>query len=104
VGWENRERGGRYYTRSRKIDGCVVREYVGGGLIGELAASFDETERETRKIEATMVRLERARVESLVAPVVELCEIAQILCHATLVDGGYRRYQGKWRRKREQRS
>src|SRR5215208_1402826 len=104
MGWENRERGGHYYTRSRKVDGRVVREYVGGGVIGELAARFDEAEREKRKIEATMERLERVRVESLVAPVVELCDIAQILCHATLVDSGYRRYQGKWRRRREQRS
>jgi hypothetical protein len=79
MGWENRERGGHYYTRSRKVDGRVVREYVGGGVIGELAARFDEAEREKRKIEATMERLERARVESLVAPVVELCDIASIV-------------------------
>jgi len=101
MGWENRERGGRYYTRSRKVDGRVVREYVGSGLIGELAARFDEAEREKRKIEAARVGLERTHVEAFVAPVVELCEVAEVLCHATLVDGGYRRYQGKWRRKRE---
>jgi hypothetical protein len=101
MGWENRERGGQYYTRSRKVDGHVVREYVGGGLIGELAARFDEAEREKRKIEAAMVRLESERIEALVAPVVELCEVVEVLYRATLVDGGYRRYQGKWRRKRE---
>jgi hypothetical protein len=104
MGWESRERGGRYYTRSRKVDGRVVREYVGGGLMGELAARFDEAEREKRKIDAAMVRLERARIEALVAPVVELCEVAEVLCRAALVNGGYRRYQGKWRRKREQRA
>ena len=103
MGWENRERGSRYYTRSRKVDGRVVREYVGGGFIGELAARFDEAEREKRKIKAAMVRLESERVEALVDPVVDLCEVAEILCRAALVDGGYRRYQGKWRRKREQR-
>src|SRR5215207_1521221 len=104
MGWENRERGGRYYTRSRKVDGRVVREYVGSGLIGELAARFDEAEREKRKIDAARARLERVRVEALVAPVVELCEVAKVLCHATFVDGGYRRYQGKWRRKRARRT
>src|SRR5829696_1096112 len=104
MGWESRERGGRYYTRSRKIDGRVVREYMGGGLIGELAARFDEAEREKRKGEVARARLQRARIEMLVARVTELCEVAEVLCRATLVDGGYRRYQGKWRRKREQRS
>ena len=101
MGWENRERGGRYYTRSRRVDGRVVREYVGGGLMGELAARFDEAEREKRKIEAAIVRLESERIEALVAPVVELCEVVEVLYRATLVDGGYRRYQEKWRRKRE---
>ena len=104
MSWENRERGGRYYTRSRKVDGRVVREYVGSGLIGELAARFDEAEREKRKIDAARARLERVRVEALVAPVVELCEVAEVLCHAAFVDGGYRRYQGKWRRKRVRRT
>ena len=31
--WERRERGGLYYTRSRKEGGRVIREYVGGGIL-----------------------------------------------------------------------
>jgi hypothetical protein len=103
MGWENRERGGRYYTRTRKVDGRVVREYVGGGIVGELAARLDEVEREKRKFEAASVQLEHERVEDLAAPILELDEAVEILCHAALVANGYRRYQGKWRRRREQR-
>ena len=42
--WEKRERGGLYYTRSRKVHGRVVREYVGGDALGELAALMDAQE------------------------------------------------------------
>ena len=42
--WEKRERGGLYYTRSRKVNGRVVREYVGSGASGELAALMDAQE------------------------------------------------------------
>ena len=104
MGWEKRERGGRYYTRSRKVGGRVVREYVGGGLIGELAARLDEIERERREVEAARVQPQRERVEALIAPVVELDEAAEVLCHAELVASRYRRYQGKWRRMREPRT
>ena len=49
MGWEKRRRGGLYYTRSKKVRGRVVREYVGGGLLGQLAALSDAERRAKRK-------------------------------------------------------
>ena len=102
MGWEKRARGGPYYTSSRKVGGRVVREYVGGGTLGHLAALQDAQERRRRKEETALWQEERERLEALVAPVEQLCEVAEILSRATLLAAGFRRHQrGEWRRQRE---
>jgi hypothetical protein len=101
--WEWRERGGPYYTRSRKEDGRVVREYVGGGALGQIAALEDEHERRHRQEEAAFCKEERENLEELAAPVDELCEAAEVLARATLLAAGYRRHnRGEWRKRRGQ--
>jgi hypothetical protein len=98
--WESRERGGLYYTRSRKEGGRVVREYVGGGVLGEIAALEDEYERRRREEEAAFWKEERESLEELAAPVDELCEAAEILARAVLLAAGYRRHnRGEWRKR-----
>jgi hypothetical protein len=100
--WERRERGGLYYTRSRKEDSKVVREYVGGGVLGEIAALEDEYERRRRQEKAALWKEERQRLDDLTAPVEELCEAAEVLAHAALVAAGFRRHnRGEWRKRRE---
>ena len=101
--WERRERGGPYYTRSRKEGGRVVREYVGGSVLGEIAALEDEYERRRREEEAAFWKEERERLEGLMAPVDELCEAAEVLARAALLAAGYRRHnRGEWRKRRGQ--
>src|SRR5215217_7807735 len=102
MGWEKRDRGGLSYTRSQKVDGRVVREYVGGGILGHLAALQEAQERRRREDEAALCKEERERLEALVAPVEDLCEATETLYRAALLAAGYRRHQrGQWRRKRE---
>jgi hypothetical protein len=100
--WERRARGGLYYTRSRKEAGRVVREYIGGGVLGEIAALQDDYERRCRQEEAALWKEERQRLDDLTAPVEELCETAEVLARAALVAAGYRRHnRGEWRKRRE---
>jgi hypothetical protein len=101
VGWETRERGGRYYTRSRRQDGRVVREYIGTGLLGEIVASDDELKRLLKEEQAAYWKEEKERLEANTAFLRELEEAAEILVRAHLIAAGCHRYKGEWRRKRE---
>ncbi len=102
MAWEKRERGGLYYTRSRKEGGRVIREYVGAGVLGEIAALEDEYERRLREEDAAFWGEQREQLEALSAPVDELCEAAEVFTRATLLAAGYRQHnRGEWRKKRE---
>ena len=80
----------------------MVREYVGGGVLGESAALQDEYERRQREEEAALEKEQRQRLGDLMAPVDELCEAAEILTQVVLVTAGYRRHnRGEWRKRRE---
>ncbi len=100
--WERRERGGLYYTRSRKKGGRVVREYVGGGILGELAARLDAEERERREEEEAIWKEEREGLEEISSLVEELFEGVETIVRSRLILAGYRRHnRGEWRRRRE---
>ena len=99
--WERRERGGLYYTRSRKEGGRVIREYVGGGIFGELAAQLDAEERQRREEQAARWSDEQADLDALDAPVAELSEASDLLVRAALLASGYHRHnRGEWRLRR----
>ena len=90
MSWETRSGRGRYYTRSRKVAGRVRREYVGSGLLAELAAAEDALHREARE-----------RLEALDAPLLALDALTGALYRAALVAAGYRQHKrGEWRKRR----
>jgi hypothetical protein len=97
VGWE---RG--YYYRARKVGGRVVRQYVGKGRLGELAAELDALERERRRQEADRRRQERADLDAVEAQLKSLAEATDAAVRAALLAAGFRQHKrGEWRRRRE---
>ena len=99
MGWDK----GRYYTRSKKVNGRVVREYVGTGKLAELMARMDAIERERRDAERADRRAKKAELDALDAPLKEFDELAGLLARAALVAAGYRQHhRGEWRKKRVQ--
>ena len=99
--WERRERGGLYYTRSRKVNGQVVGEYVGGGVLGQLAAWMDADERRRREEEAALWREKRQSLEALDGLAEELYEAVEVIARAALYAAGYHQHKrGEWRKKR----
>jgi hypothetical protein len=99
MGWDR----GRYYTRSRKVSGRVVREYVGVGRAAELAAQLDALAREKRQLEALELRQEKAGLTALDDEIRALIETADLVARAALLVAGYHQHKrGEWRKKREQ--
>jgi hypothetical protein len=101
VGWDN---DGRYYTRSRKVNGCVVREYCGQGSIGQMCALMDADRRARREAERAAWLEEKAHLEALEEQLESLCRLADLLSRAAIVAAGYHQYKRQWRRKRVQRA
>ena len=101
MGWETRRGQGRYYTRSRKVNGRIIREYVGTGLIGELASQQDAEERAQRLAERERLQHEAARWASAATPLTELSQLLDGLTAAALITAGYHQHhRGAWRKRR----
>jgi hypothetical protein len=98
VGWDK----GRYYTRSRKVNGRVVREYIGGGEAGKLVAQLDAINRQDRELARETMRTLRAELDALAARLDELNGLTDLLARAALVAAGFRQHKrGEWGKKRD---
>lgn len=98
MGWE---KDGRYYTRSSRVDGRVVREYVGSGELPVLSARLDAIHRGQRQEERQQ---ERQQGQALQAEDKELrayCQAVETVLRAVLTGAGYHQHaRGTWRKRR----
>ena len=103
VGWEQRERGaGSYYYRSVREGNRVKKEYIGCGVLGQIAALLDELQRRQKEEEAAYWNEERERFEEAAAFLEEVGSVADTLVRAHLIAHGFHNRRGQWRRRREQ--
>lgn len=100
VAWE--ERGGRrYYYRSRRVGGRVVKEYIGSGPGAELIADAEEAARRSERARREAEKAERERLEAFDQEIAGACEAIELVARAALVDAGYRQHKrGEWRLRR----
>ena len=95
-----RRDGRLYYYRSVRDGERVRKVYVGAGEFARICSETDILRRTGRRAQREQERAELERLEGLVAPVEEVSEAAKVLVIAHLVDGGYRKRKGEWRRAR----
>ena len=94
--WEQRG-SQRYYYRSRKENGRVLRQYLGRGPRA-IQAAAEDAERHTTRHQG---RLERKAWEALESQVASLDTLITFLSHAHLLNAGwYRHHRGDWRKRR----
>ena len=103
MSWETRGVYGPYYTRSRRLDGRVVREYVGRGPLADIIAQADEAEREARRLERRREREQLEQDRELDQLFLAYSAGVDELLRSALEAAGYHRHKrGEWRRRREQ--
>jgi hypothetical protein len=99
VALERRD-GNIYYYRSFRDGERVRKIYVGAGEFARIFAEGDILRRTSRKAQREREKAELERLEDLIAPVEEFSGAAEVLVRAHLVDAGYHRRKGEWRRAR----
>lgn len=101
MGWETRTHGGRYYTRSWRRNGRVIREYIGAGEAGEQAAAFDALTRDQRQGERAERLCEHSRLDDADAALTAWSAWVEAQLREALTAAGYHQHKrGEWRRKR----
>jgi len=100
MAWENRS-GNYYYYRKRREGKRVLSEYIGAGLVGEMAEIFDLADR----AEAGQARgarlMERTNAEVIDGKINEFEKRVKAITKAVLLVSGYHPHKRQWRKRRD---
>jgi hypothetical protein len=100
MGWETRERGGRYYYRKIREGSRVRSEYVGSGFMGHVANAQTEGDRSKRETARKMLRREIEKQNAIDARIDAVCDLTEKLVTAALIASGFHQHKRQWRLKR----
>jgi len=100
--WESRATSQhRYYTKTLRCDGRVVRKYLGRGPAAQQAAEIDELRRQLREQERVDRLAQAAAWDQEVAPLLALNDVADALMDSALLAAGYHRPDRQaWKKRR----
>jgi hypothetical protein len=104
MAWEQR-RNGNYYYRKTWRHGTCVSQYVGSGLLGQVAAGRDRRARQARQVGSPLgtVATSAALLRQWDA-LDHLSELVGALLGSHLVLAGYHTHKRQWRKQRDQTS
>ena len=104
MAWEKRNERLYYYQAERDETGKVRKRYVGSGEVAELIAHADATRQRLRQKRREKDREELEHMRSLISSALELDEAVTVLVRAQLVDAGFHKRKGEWRRGRKKKT
>ncbi len=90
----------QYYRRSRRVNGRVATQHLGGGEFGEMMASLDHSERMIRRMDAGLARVDRVVFGSTVRDVFEIGDFLGALFAVLARQSGLHQHHRQWRRTR----
>src|SRR5262245_44855799 len=100
MGWEKGRRGKPFYTRTLRVGGRRVRQYLGSGPQAQAEAEADARRRARHQAEAAARRRERDRLAEVAGLVRQLFDEAGLVASAVLAASGFHKHGGQWRAKR----
>ena len=101
MSWDKRQRGGRYYVRSRRAHGRVTNTYFGNGARARAAARHDVAERARALRERRVQHDLDERISALERALDDFCRLTEALAALALAAAGYHQHhRGEWRKRR----
>jgi hypothetical protein len=98
MSWEK----GRYYTRSRRVNGRIVREYLGCGPIAHAEAEIDRLELEFRRQRRFVLKCETRELHAVRQELAQWDRICKHFLEVELETQGYYQHKrGEWRKRRK---